>query len=357
MQAPGEQLLLRMWETVERAGGALFAPWQTRRVGKALNEVKRDEILAIAQAEKEVDMLRASDAKAVTLDPLQLSHVDAAATEAAARPVPAPLPRHVIDRVTAMSVADALRAEVNRAKSIGHAATWLESQAVDPPEDRPDPDWVSMWRDNAGKASAEQLQNLWGRVLAGEIVSPGRFSLRTLDFLRTLAKGEADDIARLAPFVVEQMIASGFGNVMRDRGITFELLVRMQALGILAGVGGFDMGKNFPVGDPPASEIVLRSTRKLFVVRPRSNTSWAHGVTVRGHRLTPLGEQLMALGDFQGDDEAAREYAVHLAGLGYDVSVCDVKVGPDGIAHGVNCVAVKTRISEILAPSGPSSTD
>ena len=35
--------------------------------------------------------------------------------------------------------------------------------------------------------SSEELQTLWGRTLAGEIKSPGSYSLRTLDFLKNLS--------------------------------------------------------------------------------------------------------------------------------------------------------------------------
>ena len=46
--------------------------------------------------------------------------------------------------------------------------------------------------------SSEELQTLWGRVLAGEIKSPGTFSLRTLEFLKNTSHEEALKIAKLA---------------------------------------------------------------------------------------------------------------------------------------------------------------
>lgn len=55
MELPGEKLVIKMWETVAES---LFKPWQMRREGRASIELKREELLVIAQAEHEAELLR-----------------------------------------------------------------------------------------------------------------------------------------------------------------------------------------------------------------------------------------------------------------------------------------------------------
>lgn len=59
-------------------------------------------------------------------------------------------------------------------------------------DEAPDEDWVSRFFDSAQDVSSEEMQNLWGRILAGEIKQPGTYSLRTLEFVRNLTRADAE---------------------------------------------------------------------------------------------------------------------------------------------------------------------
>ena len=52
----GEELLIKLWETLTKDGiGSLASPWQIKREGKAHAEVRRVEMLMLAQAEVEAE--------------------------------------------------------------------------------------------------------------------------------------------------------------------------------------------------------------------------------------------------------------------------------------------------------------
>ena len=56
---PGEKLLVRLWETVAQKGvSALLRPWQLRREGRALADVRREDSLSLAQTELDVEHIR-----------------------------------------------------------------------------------------------------------------------------------------------------------------------------------------------------------------------------------------------------------------------------------------------------------
>jgi hypothetical protein len=71
---------------------------------------------------------------------------------------------------------------------VTHAAT---EGGPPPPPEAPDADWVARFFGVVQDVSAEEMQALWGKILAGEIRHPGRLSLRTLDILRNLTTAEA----------------------------------------------------------------------------------------------------------------------------------------------------------------------
>lgn len=71
------------------------------------------------------------------------------------------------------------------------AAEELESQEAVTNEQL-DEDWTTRFFRIAEDISNEEMQALWGKILAGEIKQPKSFSLRTLELVRNLTKEEAD---------------------------------------------------------------------------------------------------------------------------------------------------------------------
>lgn len=54
-----------------------------------------------------------------------------------------------------------------------------------------DEDWILHFFENAQDICDNEMQKLWGRLLAGEVASPETYSKRTLQFLKTMDKQEA----------------------------------------------------------------------------------------------------------------------------------------------------------------------
>src|SRR4030095_11045564 len=62
-------------------------------------------------------------------------------------------------------------------------------------------DWAFRFFQAAKDVSDEEMQSLWARILSAEIAHPGSYRLRTIEFLRTLAKDEALMYADLCRFM------------------------------------------------------------------------------------------------------------------------------------------------------------
>ena len=81
------------------------------------------------------------------------------------------------------------------------AAEELSNEEV--PNHEPDPDWTARFFDYAQDVSSEDMQKIWARLLAGEVESPGRTSLRTLDTLRNMTKKDAEMFKDIGDFVIQ----------------------------------------------------------------------------------------------------------------------------------------------------------
>lgn len=94
--------------------------------------------------------------------------------------------------------------KINNAKSVVEKATthFVEGEKV---SDEPvNTDWTNRFFSIVEDISDETLQDIWGRILAGEVKRPNSFSLRTLDLLRNITKEEAELFVKASKFYVEE---------------------------------------------------------------------------------------------------------------------------------------------------------
>ncbi len=64
-------------------------------------------------------------------------------------------------------------------------------------------DWLMRFFDAVGNISNEELQILWGKILANEISRPKSCSLRTLDMIRNMSSEEAKTFSVLCRYIMQ----------------------------------------------------------------------------------------------------------------------------------------------------------
>lgn len=105
--------------------------------------------------------------------------------------------------------------------------------------DKVSEDWIVQFFENCRDVSAEQAQNLWGKILAREVEKPGRFSIRTLETLRTISSREADCFLKFCAMVF--IDENGYGIHiplepslgLEQFNITYLDLVDLESLGLV----------------------------------------------------------------------------------------------------------------------------
>lgn len=65
-----------------------------------------------------------------------------------------------------------------------------------------EPDFFARWRREAKAISNEEVQKIWGKLLAEEMKSPSSISFRTLDVVKNLSRAEAELFCEVAMFVI-----------------------------------------------------------------------------------------------------------------------------------------------------------
>ena len=301
MDYPGEKFILKMWETVaERGIGGLFKPWQVRREGRATTRAKVEEVLALAQAESDVDLIKRGDAS-YSLEQNRLISRRISNAHVLPPVVEKEVSENNIlaDAARDSSVADKIKREINITKALLHAEEALSDEIGEPPTEKPDEDWLSRWSENAGGVSNEEMQGLWGRILAGEIKDPGRFSLRVLDFMKNLNKEEADLISDISSYMISGVIfKTDDSELFNKKGIEFSKLLELEDLGILIGVSGGGLQISYIPNEGAALKFTLIAHDHVINV---NDPAVGKKATLNHYGFTKIGSAIAALGSYDDD--------------------------------------------------------
>ena len=84
-------------------------------------------------------------------------------------------------------------------ESITHRALATLPQTVS--DDPVDEDWIAHFFAQCQDVGNEQMQSVWATILAGEVASPGSFSLRTLNVVKVLRQHDAQLFNQFCTFV------------------------------------------------------------------------------------------------------------------------------------------------------------
>lgn len=300
MQMPGEALLLKMWDTlVEKGIGGLitpfYTPWREKKLALGRVEVDKAYRIATAKAEQEIAQITSSET-------MLLGHSEITSGESRSE-----LP--IKDIVLNNDMKRLIREEINVAKAINYANGRLIEDESELPKEEISQDWLNTWRDNVSKVSDEEVQSLWGNVLAQEFLEPGRYSLRLLAFLKTMAKSDALLIEKVAPFISKIGLIHKRGDIeaTSEKGnnllTTFDILESelyyLEEIGIISGIsvlGNFcELANVNEEKNGFLSFIGINSEMVIAISSEDSNKS----ITYDFYNVTKVGREIFSLINFE----------------------------------------------------------
>jgi hypothetical protein len=322
MELPGEKLIIMLWETISEKGiGSLLKPWQLKREGMAQLELRRAELLALAQTEKDAEDIRTGQ-KRLEDFPSELKFATAALVplQKKQRVEPTINLTAVVETAAWQTIEDSVRRQVNVANAIIHAEEQLREDPQEPPQRKIDDDWLYRWRDYAGDVSAEEMQHLWGKLLAGELKAPGSYSLRFLDFLRNLSQSEARAIEKLSRFAIGGILWRDASSFFESEGISFSTLLEMQDLGVISGVESLGLQTTWKTTSSEKFVKALTSNGKVLIAKHNDATKQ---LSLNIYILTAIGRQIVGLGKFEPHIDYLTKIGEAIHAQGFDVTLGD----------------------------------
>ncbi len=318
MDYPGEKLLIKLWETLAEKGvGSLLQPWHEKRLAKVRIEIRKEELISIAQAESEVDAIKTGK-KTYETDATNIPLITHSVDDQNHKKI-SETPNFAV-KALEIEMSELIRKEVNIAKSIMQAEDILSNDQQEPSKEKIEDDWIYSWRENAGRTSASELQGLWGSILAGEIKQPGSYSIRTMEFLKTLSKSDAELIAKIAKFVIADRIYRNKETYLKKEGIHFSHLLFLQDIGILSGVESIGLSTSYRSIEQDRFFRPLVANNKVILLEDEDPDK---KIESEVYLLTSVGVEILKLASFEVDEEYILSIAQDYAKQGIKVQLAD----------------------------------
>lgn len=104
------------------------------------------------------------------------------------------------------------------------------------PKDKISVDWAIRFFNTIQDISDEEMKLIWGKLLAGEIKTPGSYSLRAIELLKNLSSEEAKlftEASKLALKRAHDIVIIQSDNINNDYGLTFDKILTLTDAGLL----------------------------------------------------------------------------------------------------------------------------
>jgi len=154
-------------------------------------------------------------------------------------------------------------------------------------------DFFARWRREAKVIGDEELQRLWGRLLAEEIKRPETVAYRVIDTIKNITPREARLFMRVAPYVLGGMMPGLPANDKYAGGLNTGEIVLLCECGLLlpSSLGFLRLAP--PLGTIDDLDVKGFVYRDVVICDMKQNAEFS----VSGMGLTETGKQLLSICD------------------------------------------------------------
>lgn len=180
-----------------------------------------------------------------------------------------------------------------------------------------DDDWMDNFEAEARKKSTEEMQSLFGRILAGEITEPKSFSIKSVKILGEIDQSTATIFRRLCSVCITQSNLDGSiadmrvpslgddagNNSLAKYGLSFSELNVLNEHGLI--ISDYNSWRDYRscrgvlmmAGTGRSSSMKARRIPfihqgRYWVLEPLGELKWGHELRVNGVALTRSGREL-----------------------------------------------------------------
>lgn len=274
--------LTKLIEVTSKGIGHIAMPYQIKRIADA-KVYEIEKISKAIEANKEsMKMLEYDDEKVKVICNQKEISQEASQEHAA-------LSQRASNRLLTREI----KRQINIENTIYAAAEDL-SQVEKVSDESVDEDWVNRYFNTIEDVSNEQMQNLWGRILSGEIKKPKTYSLRTLDTLRNISSKEAEMFCKVGELALtsnDNAFIPQHDNFLKNElKVEFTDLMLLRDLGLL-----FPNDLEFSFGAGNKDQLSLLINGKTVIILNRDAET--PKIPLAAVFFTQTGKELLNLVD------------------------------------------------------------
>ena len=196
-----------------------------------------------------------------------------------------------------------------------------ENSDVNASEKEINDDWLNTFEKEASQKSTNEMQEMFAKILAGEIRSPESYSIRTLKLLGELDSSVANLFAKFcsccmvlqvpiqgsnSKHIIDARVCSLGGNagnnILKDYGFSFDQLNILNEYGLIISDYNSQMGYELAVtNEQPILPFDL--SRRKWVLEPTQDFESKIEVKISGVQLSRAGKELYPIIDISPNDK------------------------------------------------------
>lgn len=162
-------------------------------------------------------------------------------------------------------------------------------------------DWLIRYYEAVGNISDENMQDLWAKILAGEINAPSSYSLKTIDILRNMRKCDVELFAYICKhsfmFNDHKLFLPNCRGYMDAVRIVYSDVMKLSEIGLIFNNAMIHM--EFDLPEEPA----IISVNRELVLSICSNETRNKKCSISQFPFTQVGIELATLVDEMSTDE------------------------------------------------------
>lgn len=154
-------------------------------------------------------------------------------------------------------------------------------------------DWFMRFFEAVGNVSDDMMQNLWAKILAGEVARPSTFLLRTIDIVRNLSKRDAELFIRICSHSFMASSSNYFlpneKEFLESVGIKYIDIMKLSELGLLFNDATIIF--NISISNKP--KLLINSNSLIMFITSASGNS--EEASIGQYPFTEVGKELSTL--------------------------------------------------------------
>lgn len=177
-------------------------------------------------------------------------------------------------------------------------------------------DWLLRFFNSVQDISNEDMQQLWGKILTGEIKKPNTFSLRSLDALNKMTMKEAQTFMELRPYII---CYRGTWAILNDDNLNEKYKMSYQKVLEMSECGLIDSSAIMSITFPILPEYPLELVYNTKVLRVNATKEKKLAIPI--YKLTKVGIDILNIVDEKYDENYFKDVAQYLVKNNREISV------------------------------------